>query len=503
MFSIARSRYALLLQFCFFAMNGVGIAVGTIYNASTPDLYENNVHHKMGWIYTLIVAAWILLGIINTYVTGCDREFSDDSSNEYAPVVQNSHKSFIFRRWSDDSGHGTDRQSSICSTHSPVSDQSCSSFHDDDEQYSSMSRNSDDENRNENPRFLRGIRLDKYLSEKTNHVACKTFLAVRIIYTIFERTLIFMAFTAFCTGFVTWGGIFRGSEVFSGLAHFVKGGIFFWIGILAIGRWAGAFADLGWGWNVMPPNSTGVMSSEMVESALICLYGASNVWLEHLTAWGEAWSPMDYDHISITTLFFGGGLLGMLVESKRIRKLLNNSLTLAQISDPENSDDQASTTGAKWAAPDTASTPLNPLPALTILLLGIIMATHTQHSAFAATVHTMWGALFTLAAAFRLCTYLLHYIRPPVSYLPSRPPTELITGFSLVAGGFMFMISPRDITDALESSGADEMVAFVVSMGFTAVICAGVVACMAAKGWAIAHEHRGRFTTMQSQSGAV
>jgi hypothetical protein len=38
----------------------------------------------------------------------------------------------------------------------------------------------------------------------------------------------------------------RGGEVFSGLAHFIKGGVFFWYGVLTLGRWAGCFADIGW-----------------------------------------------------------------------------------------------------------------------------------------------------------------------------------------------------------------------------------------------------------------
>lgn len=37
-----------------------------------------------------------------------------------------------------------------------------------------------------------------------------------------------------------------GHGVFSGLAHFIKGGLFFWYGILTLGRWAGCFADIGW-----------------------------------------------------------------------------------------------------------------------------------------------------------------------------------------------------------------------------------------------------------------
>jgi hypothetical protein len=35
-------------------------------------------------------------------------------------------------------------------------------------------------------------------------------------------------------------------QVFSGIAHFSKGAVFFWYGILTLGRWAGSFANLGW-----------------------------------------------------------------------------------------------------------------------------------------------------------------------------------------------------------------------------------------------------------------
>jgi hypothetical protein len=97
------------------------------------------------------------------------------------------------------------------------------------------------------------------------------------------------------------------------VAHFAKGGIFFWLGIVMIARWAGAFADLGWAWNVKPPTAGRAPSMELVESALICFYGVSNVWLEHLNAWGAAWSAMDLEHVAITVLFFGGGLVSLSV----------------------------------------------------------------------------------------------------------------------------------------------------------------------------------------------
>jgi hypothetical protein len=48
---------------------------------------------------------------------------------------------------------------------------------------------------------------------------------------------------------------------------------------------------------------------EMIECSLIFIYGISNVFLEHLSAWGQAWSPMDIEHVAVSFLFIGGGLV--------------------------------------------------------------------------------------------------------------------------------------------------------------------------------------------------
>lgn len=101
-----------------------------------------------------------------------------------------------------------------------------------------------------------------------------------------------------------------GSRVFSGLAHLIKGGVFFWYGILTLGRWAGCFAEIGWAWNISPSKKRRP-SAEFVESFLFFFYGSTNVFLEHLAAWGDEWSAQDLEHISITLMFFGGGLVSL------------------------------------------------------------------------------------------------------------------------------------------------------------------------------------------------
>ncbi len=109
--------------------------------------------------------------------------------------------------------------------------------------------------------------------------------------------------------------------MFSGLAHWIKGGVFFWYGILTLGRWAGCFADIGWSWNIRPKQGGRRITAEFVESFLIFFYGSTNVFLEHLAAWGKAWSAQDLEHISITAMFFGGGLVSLLPFQLKIIRL--------------------------------------------------------------------------------------------------------------------------------------------------------------------------------------
>jgi Protein of unknown function (Ytp1) len=77
----------------------------------------------------------------------------------------------------------------------------------------------------------------------------------------------------------------------------------------------GCFADLGWAWNLKPSRSevgvwkASLPSAEFVESFVIFLYGSIDVFLEHLAAWGHPWAAQDLEHVSISVMFFGGGLV--------------------------------------------------------------------------------------------------------------------------------------------------------------------------------------------------
>lgn len=174
-----------------------------------------------------------------------------------------------------------------------------------------------------------------------------------------------------------------------------------------------------------------IPNGEFTESSVIFTYGITNVFLEHLAGWGKPWSATDMEHVSISIMFLGGGLCGMLFESKRIKDALNQTI----LQSPAHGSDPY------WELPDTQGVSLNPMPALVILLLGMMMGSHHQDSMVSTMVHKQWGNLLVGFALARGATYLLLYVKPPTSYLPARPPTEVIASFCLISGGLIFMLS--------------------------------------------------------------
>lgn len=184
----------------------------------------------------------------------------------------------------------------------------------------------------------------------------------------------------------------------------------------------------------------------------------------------------------------------MLVESTRIRELLNTSLLTSPshiTHYPEN---------PHWTPPKSYSISSNPLPALIILLLGLAMSSHHQASAVSTMLHKQWGTLFVGFALARAVTYILTYLSPPSSYLPSRPPSELVASFCLIAGGLVFMASNRDTVAAMESGGVGAMVVFMMTVGGTAVLMAWAIVVVAVGGWAV---RRGRAVRFAGRVGAT
>ena len=234
-----------------------------------------------------------------------------------------------------------------------------------------------------------------------------------------------------------------------------------------------------------------VPSAEFVESFVIFLYGSTNVFLEHLAGWGvdriRPRAPFDlytvlrrrpgkppirnrsrnpsHQSLKLTRPI----QLGLLVESSRIRNLLNRNIPHAT---PSHSP----------SPPSPSRT--NPLPALVILLLGILMSSHHQASALSTSIHAQWGTLLAFFGLLRILTYIVIYNFPPTSTYPSRPPTELLTSFCLIVGGIVFCASTEDVVAWME--GQKVMGTFVLTLAAALglVIMAWVVVVVGVKRWA-------------------
>lgn len=482
MFSISRSRFSLPTQVVFLTVNAIGVLLATIYNASTPDLYPNNAHHKLGWILTWMMGAQLVMGVLHAYARK-DRSANAEFTPISAEAILEHQRIHCLRqaqiyRLSNDSGQGTEPNTESLRSNSLTSADSIDNLPEPEAE--------DEEELEEKHGLMHGTAMDRYLTKKIPAlISSRSLRMLEFFYNAIDRLVLILGFVDIASGIVTYGGFFMGSRVFSGLAHFIKGGVFFWYGILTLGRWAGCLADIGWAWNINPSPRNKRPSSEFVESFLIFFYGSTNVFLEHLAAWGKEWTAQDLEHLSLTLMFFGGGLCGMVIESKKVRDLLNTTKQSTMSHFPYHAGEPEAI-----EEPRSYRFSMNPLPALVILLLGMMMSSHHQESMVSTMIHTQWGTLLMGAAFARGATYILFYLSPPTSILPGRPPTELITAFCLMAGGMIFMASARDIVMAMESNGLDAMFIFTVSMGVITFIMAWIIMVIAIKGWAVRKENK-------------
>ncbi|CAN8105016.1 unnamed protein product [Discula destructiva] len=502
MLSLARSRYTLPTQLVFLVVNAVGVLFSTIYNANTPDLYPNNAHHKLGWLVTWVLSAQVVVSLLGRAAGAFNTSNGGNDSNNAAEqrpfmriskAAMDEHHRFHSGQYSPlgrdsaDSGQGTEpntdslRSRSFSSSHETLASPTVASA---PKEFVGEEEDDLEADAPVQPRVgsVRGFvgKLGRRISSS------RAWRVVSFGYNFVDRTSMILGFITLATGIIALGRFFEGPQLFTGLAHWIKGGVFFWLGVLTLGRWAGSFGELGWAWNIRPKSASKrwTPTAEFVESFLIFFYGSTNIFLEHLGSTDGEWSFEDLEHVSITVLFLGGGLCGMLIESTKIRDLLNTTVTTTI---DERYDDHHEREDA-LAKPATYRFSTNPIPALVILLLGIMMSSHTQQSMVSTMVHKQWGTMLCGAAFARGLSYVIVWLKPPTSVLPSRPPTELLAAFGLMTGGIIFMASSRDTVAAMEHQNLDAMFFYTVTMGFVGMFMAWEIILIAIKGWAVRKE---------------
>jgi hypothetical protein len=229
MFSISRSRLALPTQLLFLVLNGLGLVFGTIYNVKTPDLYENNAHHKIGWIATWIITAQVVMSLIFVYSGRRNVEPVTESERasflpvSVAAMAQHNMQPYSDYRWSGDSGQGTEHSSVHNSRDaSPTNPSRRDSLGPYSKPEAELDQDDDEpEQLPERRGCLRNNVVDKYLSQRLPGMFSKRLLkAFEVLYNTIDGTILILGFIAFTTGGVTYAGIFVSRPMV--VSHYVR-----------------------------------------------------------------------------------------------------------------------------------------------------------------------------------------------------------------------------------------------------------------------------------------
>ena len=216
MLSIARSRLALIVQITFLGLHGIGLLLGTIYRSRTPDLYENNVHNKIGWIVTWMILAQCVIGTLQSIITvGKPYESNQEERGAFLPIsvealAQHQHENNMAEpehyRYSQDSGHFTASQPSRSHSLSSTAEQ-------EEEQqrkiqeYKDYHAHLEDENP-EKQSLLDNGKVQRVATRIAAKLSRRTTRILNVVYKIIDLTSLPFAFITISTGAVVYGGVF-------------------------------------------------------------------------------------------------------------------------------------------------------------------------------------------------------------------------------------------------------------------------------------------------------
>lgn len=205
MFSIGRSRWALLAQSSFLAVNGLGLILGSVYTRKAPDLYKHAIHNGLGWIATLIILArCIMEGIKDHGRHGAGLETSVEEQTAFLPVPAEAledHHLIGQYRYSHDSGQGTELASRDHSMNSSRGSED-------------KPRESEERKGESEPDFTVDDRSSRNFSERRPFTYALPHLSNRIsrivtrCNTVVDWLILPLGFIVVTSGIVTYGGAF-------------------------------------------------------------------------------------------------------------------------------------------------------------------------------------------------------------------------------------------------------------------------------------------------------
>ncbi|CCF58883.1 hypothetical protein KAFR_0F02870 [Kazachstania africana CBS 2517] len=455
----------------------------SVFAISFPeDWYPNNIHGKTSYILFFLILLHYVSYVISR-LSAFIKEENDNSENN-----DNSKFHFDFDTCDIPLQNFNEYENIDIPFEGPQGQQSRYSKPpelgsiDDLENRAEPDHNNDDYNGGRSPllpHFLlhnKGVRTSRF-----RKMFLKMGEASTIVFQIINVPLLLYLFTYTCIGLAVGNLLGQGARVFNLLAHWIKGGVFLFLGVLALSRYCGLGSKYGWAWNritltyqnlrtinresrtVFPKlflklTPKGTITMEGFESFLIFFYGTTNVFLEHLAGAGGAWTAKDLQHVSIAFVYIGTGLCGLLTEIRLNKWRYERAI---------QHEDKIPAEEIYAASPGFSP---NPFPTLTIFWTGILMSQHAQNSETSTMIHMQWGYLLSYGSLFRLLTFIILFLVPNHDTFPSKPFTELITSFCLICGGLVFMESTDQVIEGLEYRGFTPMFTFNIIVGLSGIL---------------------------------
>lgn len=460
----------------------VGLLNYSIFMGSIPDLYPNNVFNKFNWIYFFTIIGQFVFAVLkfgalkncNNNLSYKHLESDFDSENVNSPTT-------LYDMTRDGSPDSFDLDGSRSDL--PHDARTLSPSPDLEHSGTDMSVHLNYFKANSMAAFFNKLNSNSILSRTVNALG---YYSV-IIFNLLNWFNFLFFFVYVPTGVATFGLLGQGKTVFNLLAHFIKGGVFFMLGVLSLARYCGAFSNKGWAWNYkfVHDNSAtgltrwerlqpqGLVTMEWIESFLIFFYGSTNVFMEHLANPGGEWTAKDLEHVSIAFIFLGCGICGLITEKKLSDWRFNYSSQSSDSSRP-----------VLKSSPGFSP---NPFPILCIFWTGLLMSQHQQASELSTKIHAQWGNILVYGTAFRLLTYVMKLLTPKSNTQdltePSKPISELLAAFALLTGGLIFMESCDPVILAMEYKGFDAMFTLNLSLGSVFLLMAWIMAVFQFKNW--------------------
>ncbi|PVG02133.1 hypothetical protein CPB86DRAFT_780552 [Serendipita vermifera] len=548
-------------QSSFWALNLIGWSLARAYKRATPNLYKGSTHGKSGnvlLLLSLVITFIDLVPSLKRRVESVDRAAFIDAirvpkwvhssswikrinpfgGHDYLPVVHPTDTIALSpdsaqaspTEYEEDEEDPRDEIDMLVSEKTAFNRQS-SSYHNHPHLVKRHSIGSDHSTLHEHEIQLPITPITPSPPKVAKSLAAKAVLLVQLVVMVVERSLVIYGWGQMLSGLTIYWGFGRSQYINGILAHFIKGSIFWGYGILTFSRYLGAWSRWGWGWNTLftSGSKSKPWSAAFVESLVIFTYGFTQQFMERFGKNpGDPYTAKDIEHISIAVMFWGGGLVGMAVESPKIRGwIFGEEEEVAPkeedtgLSSPKGRASPHTRKGSdihhhhphhqhhpsnttlvhhyqpsqpQQSQPRTVSPKAsNPLPALVIGVTGLAMSAHHQTYLFQVQIHALWGYLLVGFAICRCLTCFFEWVRPAhdtstsnssvnnkrhgngsgaggVVGKPGLPPTELVGSIFLGAGGFVFICSDEQITFWAMRTGRDDMMMFLnLAIAFTCV----------------------------------